>query len=61
MSKTTIKMVGLAAMAASVFMILFGVYLPEVASSPVGTALAVSGAFVLIGGFVLYAIVRSKL
>ena len=61
MSKTTIKMVGLAAMAVSVLMILFGVYLPGAASSPVGTALAVGGAFVLVGGFVLYAIVRSKL
>ncbi len=61
MSKTTIKMVGLAAMVVSVFMILFGVYLPGLSSSPVGTALVVGGAVVLLGGFVMYAIVRNDL
>ena len=61
MSKTTIKMAGLAAMAVSVFMILFGVCLPGLASSPAGTALVVGGALVLLGGFVMYAIVRNDL
>ena len=60
MSETTSKMVGLAIMIVSVFMILFGLHLPEGLPGFAGPLLAWGGVIALFGGLVLYAVVRKR-
>lgn len=60
MSETTYKMLGLAIMVVSVFLILFGLYIPEDVPSLLGPVLAWGGAFALLGGLILYVVVRKR-
>ena len=59
MSKSTMKMLGLALMMASIFAIEFGMHATE-AGVPafVGSLLVVSGLAALLAGTILYAVVR---
>lgn len=69
MSKATIKMIGLACMAISVFIVEFGVHVPAAldmmagagataSSGSLSTALVVLGLLALLTGFIMYAVVR---
>lgn len=58
MSETFVKMSGMAMMAASIFAMLFGLYLPEVSHGLVGTALVVGGVAAFFVGLVLFAVLR---
>ena len=60
MSEATNKMIGLAIMIVSVFMILFGLHLPEGVPGFVGSLLAWGGVIALFGGLVLYVVVRKR-
>ena len=58
MSKATIKMLGLALMGASVFLILFGLHCPMGAYASIAPAITWAGAVLLLVGFVLHVVVR---
>ena len=58
MSKSTIKMIGLAMMMLSVFAILFGAHATQAgAPEPTGIALVLAGLAILLAGLILYAVI----
>ena len=60
MSESAIKMAGLALMALSVFLILFGLYFPADRPAFVGAALAWGGAAMLLIGSIMFLVVRKR-
>ena len=59
MSKSAMKMTGLALMMVSVFAILFGVHATEMgAPEVVGFVLGLAGVVMLLGGLILYVVVK---
>lgn len=59
MSESAIKMIGLATMMVSLYLILFGAHASEAgAPGPVGTVLVVVGLLALLVGTVLYAVLK---
>ena len=58
MSESTIKMIGLATMMLSVFLVLFGAHAAEAgAPEPAGTVAVVAGLLALLVGTILYVVV----
>lgn len=60
MSESGIKMTGLALMALSVFLILFGLYFPSDGPAFAGAALAWGGAAMLLVGSIVFLVVRKR-
>ena len=60
MSESTYKMLGLALMALSVFMILFGLYLPFGEGALGGPLLAWTGAAALLVGSIMFLVARKR-
>lgn len=60
MSESTFKMIGLALMMLSVFMILFGLCFLFTAQASIGLVLAWSGLVVLLGGSIMFFVIRKK-
>lgn len=60
MSESGIKMLGLALMTLSVFLILFGLYFPSDEPAFAGVALAWGGAAMLLVGSIMFLVMRKR-